>query len=118
MLGADDRAPGKVVDAASPLFGERALNGAVRVLRDLHKDSYAGVLLTERRFGESESQLWSADTKMRLSPNLYFRGQVAWQQGCELRSKRRTFLKARDRHISASYRTGGGTRPITSVIRR
>ena len=61
LLGADDRAPGKVVDAASPLFGERALNGAVRVLRDLHRDSYAGVLVTERRFGESESQLWSAD---------------------------------------------------------
>jgi uncharacterized protein DUF5916 len=77
LLGADDRAPGKLVDAASPLYGERTLNGAARVVRDLHKDSFAGVLVTERHFGDSESQLWSADTKIRLSPNLYFKGQAA-----------------------------------------
>ncbi len=47
-LLADDRAPGKSVPEWDPLSGKSAYFGVIRVTRDLWKDSYVGVIYTDR----------------------------------------------------------------------
>ena len=78
FLGMDDRAPGKQVGTQNSLYGQRALVGAVRIQRELGKDSDFGFLTTERRFGSSENRVSSIDTKIQLSPTWYFNGQAAY----------------------------------------
>jgi len=78
LFGSDDRAPGKQVDAESPLHGDRALIGAMRIQREFGQDSNIGILAANRRFGSSESWTYAADAKLRLSPTWYLRGQMAY----------------------------------------
>jgi hypothetical protein len=77
LLGIDDRAPGRTVDPANPLFGEHAIIGAARIQREFGKDSRIGILATTRDFGSSYNRLFSIDTRLRLSPTWYFTGQFA-----------------------------------------
>ena len=76
-LVADDRAPGLLGDADEPEFGRNALNGVLRVRRELGR-SHVGILATTRRVENvSSSDMVSFDTRLRLNSNWSFRGQAA-----------------------------------------
>ena len=77
FLGTDDRAPGLLVSPSNPLAGRRSLNGALRVQREFRADSMFGVLATDREFGDNVNRVYSADLRLRLTPNWLFKGQAA-----------------------------------------
>ena len=76
-LAADDRASGQLVDEDEPGFGSRATNGVMRLQREFSGQSTIGVLATAREFGDSSNQVVSLDTRLRLNPRWFFRGQIA-----------------------------------------
>jgi hypothetical protein len=131
VLASDDRAPGKQVPVGSSLHGARTLVGAVRVQRELLNDSSLGILATDRHFGSSDSRVYSADTKIRLSPALYLKGQVAHSDDLSyaenldlLKNSGRAYLgglsyTGRNFSYDASYRdfTPGFRVPLGSVQR-
>lgn len=75
-LAMDDRQPGRVVDAASDAFGDRAANALVRARRDFSNQSRVGLMLTSRDFGSSSNRVASADTRVRLNPRWFAEGQA------------------------------------------
>ncbi|MEO8097027.1 MAG: DUF5916 domain-containing protein [Acidobacteriota bacterium] len=76
-LAIDDRAPGNLAAAGSPLSGKRAFTGAARIQRVFRQDSNFGILATEHQFGATHNRLQSVDLRLRLTPTLYFSGQAA-----------------------------------------
>jgi hypothetical protein len=65
-LAVNDEAPGRLEAAGSPLRGESADVGILRVTRDVSSQSSVGVLLTERRFGEGVNRVGGVDARLRL----------------------------------------------------
>jgi hypothetical protein len=80
FLGADDRAPGKLVAANDPLRGDRAEIFAGRVQRLFGGSSHVGGMFTRRQFGGSSTTLFSVDSRVKLGSNWVFTGQVAESQ--------------------------------------
>jgi hypothetical protein len=77
VLAADDRAAGRQLAAADPLRGERAVNGAFRLQRELGSQSMVGLLATTRAFGSGLNQVVALDSRLQLSANWSLTGQVA-----------------------------------------
>jgi hypothetical protein len=75
-LVADDRAPGAVVASGDPLSGRRAVDGVLRVMRDVGKDSHVGLLATSADFGSASNRVVSLDTRIRLKGTWFFAGQA------------------------------------------
>jgi hypothetical protein len=65
----NDEAPGLRVAPTDPLYGEEADISVLRVFRDFGDQSRAGVLHTEREFGETYSHVSAADTYLKLNDN-------------------------------------------------
>jgi hypothetical protein len=65
----NDEAPGLRLDPGDPLYGEDADVSVVRIFRDFGEQSRAGVMHTEREFGETYSRVSAADTYVRLNEN-------------------------------------------------
>jgi hypothetical protein len=65
----DDEAPGTLVAPTSPLRGDAANIGVLRAFRDLGDQSRAGVLYTEREFGDAYNRVGAVDTHVKLSDN-------------------------------------------------
>ena len=72
----NDRAEGEQLKASDPLFGGRAGIGLLRVQRDFGSQSNVCLLVTSRDFGPSSNRVVAFDTRLKLSPNWYFTGQV------------------------------------------
>lgn len=88
-LFADDRSAGKSVPETDPLSGARAYYGIVRVTRDLKKDSYVGVIYTDRELNTSPvtlctdercivgaNRVGGFDSKIRFNKNWILTGQA------------------------------------------
>jgi hypothetical protein len=67
----NDEAPGLRVAPTDPLYGEEADISVLRVFRDFGDQSRAGVLHTEREFGETYSHVSAADTYLKLTDNWF-----------------------------------------------
>jgi hypothetical protein len=76
ILGMDDRAPGEILPATDPHYGEHATNVVARVERDFGNQSEVGVMTTSSEFGQSSNRLISFDTRIKLSPTWFFSGQI------------------------------------------
>src|SRR3954447_19084105 len=74
-LAIDDRAPGRAVDLADPHFGDRAINGVVRVRREMGESS-VGALITSRDFGPASNRVASLDSRVKLSSRIFADGQA------------------------------------------
>lgn len=96
-LVADDRAPGRMVGPADPLFGGQAYNVVARVRREFSNQSSVGALVTSRDFGPSSNRVGSVDARIRLNPQWFFDGQAAFSDTGTLSG-----LNQRDRAWSAS----------------
>jgi hypothetical protein len=65
----NDEAPGLRLDPSDPLYGEDADVSVLRVFRDFGEQSRAGIMHTEREFGDTYSKVSAADTYVRLNEN-------------------------------------------------
>jgi hypothetical protein len=72
----DDRAPGALFATGDPRHGDRAGAGVFRLQREFGSQSSAGVLVTSRDFGSSSNHVVGFDTRLKLSRNWYFTGQM------------------------------------------
>ncbi len=63
----DDEAPGMAVPPSNPLHGDSADVRVLRVFRDFGEQSRAGLLHTEREFGDTYNKVSAADTYIRLT---------------------------------------------------
>jgi len=103
----DDRAPGAVLSASDPRYGERATAGVFRLQREIGSQSSAGVLATTSGFGSNSNRVAAFDTRLKLNRNWYFTGQVIdseTERGGE-RSSGQVYLAELDfagRHFSHS----------------
>ncbi len=76
VLAADDRAPGKRVDSADPLYGSRSANAVLSLQRDFFKDSHVRLFATDRELSSGYNRLVSLDTRLNLTHNFFFTGQA------------------------------------------
>jgi hypothetical protein len=65
----NDEAPGLRLALTDPLYGEDADVSVLRVFRDFGEQSRAGILHTEREFGDAYNKVSAADTYIRLTEN-------------------------------------------------
>ncbi len=75
-LGIDDRGPGNGRLPSDPLSGDRAGIGVVRVQREFGEQSKIGLFVSSRDFGSTFNRVFSLDTRIKLSPNLFLEGQA------------------------------------------
>jgi len=68
-MSMNDEAPGANLEPNDPLHGESADIDIVRIFRDFSEQSRAGMLYTERQFGDSYNRVSAVDSRIRLSPN-------------------------------------------------
>lgn len=76
FLGMDDRYPGNTLPASDRNYGNHAIDGVLRVQRDLGGESAIGIMATAYDFGAYHEYLASADARIRFSDNLVFTGQA------------------------------------------
>jgi hypothetical protein len=76
LLGMDDRGPGNNRLPSDPLSGHRAGAGVLSVHREFGDQNLMGVLVTSRDFASSSNRVFSFDTRLKLSPNWVFTGQM------------------------------------------
>ena len=86
----DDRAPGKLLPEANPRHGQRAKIAVARVQREFGEQSTVGALVTSRDFAGSSNRVFALDTRLRLSPNLIFSGQLIRSDTRQLDGRRLT----------------------------
>ena len=67
----NDEAPGSTLTPADPLYGDEADISVLRVFRDFGNQSRAGIMHTEREFGDTYSKVSAADTYVRLTENWF-----------------------------------------------
>ena len=73
----DDRAPGESLASSDGLYGTRAGNGVVRVQREFGRQSTVGVFGARRSFGQASNEVAALDTRLRITDNWVFTGQMA-----------------------------------------
>jgi hypothetical protein len=76
FLAMDDRYPGNTLPSSSPNYGEHAVDGVLRVQRDLGEESNIGLMATAYDFGAHHEYLESADARIRFSDNLVLTGEA------------------------------------------
>ena len=76
-LFADDAAPGKEAGPGDPLEDEHAMNGVVRVSRDISAQSKLGVMLTDRELADGYNRVGAVDGRFKLNDNWVAEFQVA-----------------------------------------
>jgi Domain of unknown function (DUF5916) len=75
-LAADDRSPGESVPPASPLYGDRAFFGVLRVNRDIFRQSSVGMIYTDRELAGTHNRVGGVDTRLKLGKNWWLTGQA------------------------------------------
>lgn len=75
VLAIDDRAPGRHQPDGGRL-DRRAAIGVVRVRREFGDQSSIGMFVSSRDFASSSNRVFSLDTRLKLSPNWVFTGQL------------------------------------------
>jgi len=73
----DDRAPGALLSPDDAGHGSGTGAAVLRVQREFASQSSAGVLVTSRDFDGRSNRVAGFDTRLKLSPNWYFTGQMA-----------------------------------------
>ncbi len=76
-LAMDDRAPGESLASSDELYGTRAGLGVVRALREFGRQSSVGVFGSRRSFGQASNEVAALDTRLRITDNWVFTGQMA-----------------------------------------
>jgi hypothetical protein len=76
FLAMDDRYPGNTLPSSSPNYGQHAVDGVLRVQRDLGEESNVGLMATAYDFGAHHEYLGSIDARIRFSDNLVLTGQA------------------------------------------
>jgi hypothetical protein len=76
ILAADDRAPGKLARIDDPLYGRRAVAGALSIQRDFWKDSHVRLFATDSSFGSAYNRVVSLDTRLHLKNDFFLTGQA------------------------------------------
>ncbi len=66
---ADDRSPGRIVPASSPLAGKRAYFAVGRVSRDFGQQNNVGIIYTDREFNGFFNRVGGIDANFRLNKN-------------------------------------------------
>jgi len=84
----DDRAPGAQLSQNDPRHGDSAGGGVFRLQREFGSQSSAGVLVTSRDFGSGSNRVAAFDTRLKLSPNWYFTGQMMNSETRKLQGER------------------------------
>jgi hypothetical protein len=74
----NDAAPGKIAPTDSPLHGEKAMNGILRVRRDLPNQSNVGFMFTGRELAGSTNGVVSLDSRIKFDPNWDARLQASY----------------------------------------
>jgi uncharacterized protein DUF5916 len=74
-IAMNDREPGRVA-APDPLAGSRAGIGALRMQREFGEESTVGFLVTDRELEGSFNRIYSLDSRVKLTKNWAFAGQV------------------------------------------
>lgn len=72
----NDEAPGKRAAQGSPLHGESALYGILRVSRDAFDQGSVGMIYTDWEFAERSNRVGGADFRSKLNPNWVLSGQA------------------------------------------
>ena len=72
----DDRARGERYEASDPLHGQGATVAVARVQRDIRGKSNIGLFASAYDFGPISNTVVAADTRLQISPNWVFAGQV------------------------------------------
>jgi hypothetical protein len=80
FLAIDDREPGMLVAPDDPLYGDHAKIAVARIAHDIGQQSSIGVLATAYQFGPNTEINLSADTRLKLTPNLVFTAQAVRSQ--------------------------------------
>jgi len=76
-IGTNDRAPGATLGARPVEIGAQSAGiGVVRVQRDFGGESTVGMLATDRSLAGGSNGVVSADTRLKLTKNWFFSGQV------------------------------------------
>ncbi|NIM00959.1 MAG: hypothetical protein GTO30_21020 [Acidobacteria bacterium] len=65
----DDESPGKSIDPADPLYGEKALFSVLRASRDIGVQSNVGVFYSDRELAGLHNRVFSADSRIKLDDN-------------------------------------------------
>jgi hypothetical protein len=76
-LGANDDRPGQSVDPADANAGRGAGLGVFRLQREFARQSYLGVLVTDREWGGSTNRVAAVDGRWRVGNTWALRGQLA-----------------------------------------
>jgi hypothetical protein len=77
LVVADDEAPGKQAAVGDPLHGESAMNGVLRLSRDISDQSKIGILLTDRELDDGYNRVGAVDGRIKLNDNWVTQFQVA-----------------------------------------
>lgn len=77
LVVADDEAPGKQAAVDDPLHGESAMNGVLRLSRDISDQSKIGILLTDRELDDGYNRVGAVDGRIKLNDNWVTQFQVA-----------------------------------------
>jgi hypothetical protein len=65
----DDESPGKTVDPGDPLYGEKALFGVLRGIRDIGAQSNVGLFYSDRELTGLHNRVVSADGRIKIDDN-------------------------------------------------
>jgi len=76
-LAMDDRVQDTTDPEAGPPLGRSAGVGVIRLRREFGEQNGMGLLVTSRDFAGSSNRVLSLDTRLKLSPNWVFTGQLA-----------------------------------------
>jgi hypothetical protein len=90
IVAANDGAPGKVDDPTDPLFGQTAQVFAARARFDVYRQSYIGLMFTDREFASSYSRLGMVDGAFAIGPSFRTGFQVVYSDRRGLDGRRRT----------------------------
>jgi len=97
----DDRAPGELAPPESPLHGETARNGVLRISRDVSRQSNFGFMLTARELGQTHNRVGGFDARIKLDENWDSRVQAVYadtrtEEGGSLGDPAYTFMFNRE----------------------
>jgi hypothetical protein len=89
VLAIDDRGPGRNQPGGSRL-DQRAGIGVIRVRRDFGDQSSIGLFVSSLDFASSSNRVFSLDTRLKLTPNWVFTGQLIGSSNRELDGRHRS----------------------------
>ena len=126
----DDNAKGKSVASDDKRYKKQAYFSVARIQMDIGKQSNAGLLFTNMKWGDTYNRVVSFDTRAKLTPNWFFNAQAAHSfsdsntknnsgTGINItlnRNGRQLFIHNHFRSISPNFKTEIGFIPRNNII--